>query len=453
VEDIKLSDVQKNEIVKLLNERYARTAPEYARPRHEDFKFGNKAKEKFKGKIRTFLSKAKSLPAPKEESEDSQLSLLPAATPIEIYSSLEHLLGPEKMGKFVGSFVHSEIKDSPEPEENTFFTIEGPNEKEIYMSVAGWDLSTVSEITTDHPETKYGNFLDYISDEDRNDIVSKLDFDAEWKQYSDKSGYALHVKAPLTKGYLTYSFNLPEFIDAAKKRLAREQSTQDIDRDELIEKIAEIIDRYAEQESEYQKSDEARLEDADNYPAEDAANNSLPEMKRNLDDEIVEYIDKLESFGVDEDDIKEALIDSGENEVTGIYRVDNAIGSYSCRSEDQIDWSDHRTPEDWLKEAGLPYTESLNDNIALLDDDEVEKLKKSLRECSARIEWDNSLDGYSLRYVDIWLGDNDSVSLIVDPQKFISKAKRMIKDKKLEKKADTSYSTLSKILGNNYGSH
>jgi hypothetical protein len=451
-----LTRKQKQEVIDTLNKKYKKEAKDERQVSFIDFNI-DKENSKFKGKIKSFLSKLPSLPpAP---SEESQQSLLPAAAPLEIYSSLESLLGPEKMGAFVGGFVQRQVENKiPKDDQNVFFTIESPKEKEITVPLYGWELSWLENAPTNYTK----DFLKTISASDRKDIISKLDFAAEWKQYGDKSGYALHTKISTAKAYLVYTFQLPEFLEAAKKRLARENFELGMDREDLVEKLAEVLDAYAEKEHEYYSSDDYLLESADEYPAEDARNEDFEIVKKELDEEIIDYIDQLESIGMEEDDIVEMLIDSGEYEVASYYTVDNEIGSYIASSDHQIDdldWSMQGFEP--FKNSGLPYTDKINDNVHLLTEEEAKELKHAVSECHLYVQWSNEADGYEIRYMTVYTSDNDRVVLVVDPQTFISKAKRKIKDRKLEvnqkkigkKKAASlegekmkKYSALSKVL-------
>jgi len=348
-------------------------------------------------------------------------------TPKQIlWQRLEKLMGPEKLQKFAHSYIRVELVPKPTPE--AFLTLKGPETKEITISAYEKFSSDSNEFSDE--------ILRRLTAQDRKALIKKFDFDADWKQYSDKSDWRLSATVPVKKVFLALSFQLDKFLPAARKRLEREETQIDEEAKEvLIEKLTGFFNAIGIQEQAAGEDEDLLAENYADYAEEDAKGRSLKELKDQLDSDITEYIERLEALGIDEDAIQEALIESGESEFSQThYRVDNTIGYSSCPSEEEVQFDDPGRYEDEMAAAGLPYPQDLNANLSLLDAADLEELKRKVTEMSIRFGRDEASDGYRVQDGTVYFGDDRSFHLVVQEDMFFSKAKRLLKDAKLEKR-------------------
>jgi len=382
-------------------------------------------------------------------------------TPLAVWQQVDHVLGPEKFENFISPHVKSDL--APKPSKDAFKSIEASATKEISISVSGYDLvdhypgfekekDKKGDIL--HRTFNSSTLLQAMNAAERKAFLAKLDFEATWKQYSDKSGWALFAQVPMKKTYLNLTFDTAGFLKQSQLRLSRDG--QVVDKEDLIEKLATFFDLVGKQEEEHGNDEDQLADSYGGYAEEDAKNNSLQDMKRNLESEIETYVDRLVSLGVDEDQIKEALVESGDSEFTTGYRsTTNSIGSSGCPSEDEIDFDSYSNEryEDLMAEAGLPDPKNIDANLAFLNKEDIDALKNKISDMSVDFKWDNSIDGYSAQHGTVSFGDDRRFDWVVDEHKFISKAKRLIKDAKLAKRGTqkkvaslSSYETVTEVL-------
>ena len=371
------------------------------------------------------------LPAPTGEEptlfDEKGISLV---TPASVFDALNRILGPEKMARFVKGKISYEIKDSALPEAFLVEEITGELEREIDIYYFNLPAS-LKPFNLDA-----GMILEGLSPEDREKILSQLTFKHAWKKNN------LYLLEKPKGRFLNYLFDVDRFMESALHRI--EAEAKDFDEDKLIEKLSEIIDEIGRSESEYFNSEEYVM-GGDNvyYAEENAQHASLKDIKNNVDDTIREYIIELENLDIDEDDIKQDLIESSDESFNdSYYESNNCIGRFGLGNEEEFDFSNHNE----INEPTLPYPTSLSDNVALLSDEGASKLEGSVREMRLRLGYDHVNDCWRLGRSYLNISDNRSVELIVDEEKFISKAKRRIKDEKLKRREEVE----SSLRGNKF---
>ena len=411
-----LTPVQTKSLIEALNKEYADDAKN-TKTEVSDFTDENPIPYKLEN-IRKAL---KQLPGDETEQKDmfEEKGVSTQNSAVTLWDRIEQLLGPEKFENFITPYVHLSV--TPKPEKGAVISLEGPTAKEITVRV--WEKKNWGDST---------DILKNMSPSDRNAVIKKLNFDAEFKQFSDRSGEALFAYVPVKKAYLNVEFNADRFLKQANKRLAR-QSQPEVDQEELVEKLTQFFNTVGEQESEHMDTEEYAESYAE-YAEEDANNSNLRDLRRNLDDDLETYVDRMKAVDIDDDQIKDLLIESAEIEFNGSNT--NSIGSTTMgEMENQIDFGHYEDEryEDDIKALGLPYPQ-LTANLALLTEESAKELERGVREISIDVRWDPKEDGYSVDHGMVYSNSNNSWDFIVDPDEFMPKAKRMIKDAKLAKR-------------------
>ena len=378
-----------------------------------------------------------------------------------IWNNLEHVLGDEKtFQNFISGYISREIGPKIP---KAFLSIPSPTTKNIEVRVYDWNLKKYPGFIF-KSKSDSTDLLQALSVKDQKALLGKLKFDAKLEQYKDTSGWELVAPVSVKKVYLNFTFDSIEFAKAALNRLTRDKNIAQLeneeDKDAFLENLKEFFEEIGAESTSRYDTEEAILEADEGYAADDAANSSLEDIldRTQFDEEIETYIERLKSMDVSKDDIKEALMDSAESEAsTRSHRIDNAIGSYQLSSEDEL-YSDYFKDEFERKAAAnvgkFPYPDDLDSNLSLLNQSEIDELEKTLNDISMDFKYDPAIDGFTVNRGTVYLGERNFVVFVVDSQQFISKAKRLIKDKKLAKrgtlkKSETSmknYPALSQVL-------
>jgi hypothetical protein len=344
----------------------------------------------------------------------------------KIFDETQKKLGP-KFGTFLEQFVrYGSVDDKPSKE--AFVSVKSPKTKEKTINVYDWEFEEMGipkKLAKDS-----NNLLKKMSAKERNAFISKLNFPAKWKTYEDKSGSTLAVDVPLKPKYYNLTFKTDSFLASANNLLAREGKM--VDKADLMEKLEEYFNEIGKREYDYYSSEDYVKETYGDYLAEDVKSKGIDGILKDgdLEDDIVNYIKKLQQLEVDDDDIIKDLIESGEDVVKDShYRTDNAIGYSSSPSEEEIQFGEGSIEFD---EEGFPYPKDLDANLSLLNEEDIEKLRRSISEIYMKFKKDETTGGWRADYGTIGMGDSRGIELVVDPAEFISRAKRRIKDLKLK---------------------
>jgi hypothetical protein len=356
---------------------------------------------------------------------------------------LESLLGEDPAHNFIKAFINTPIGTSPEPIANSvkihFLTLEGPDELELQISpiiyttgYSGFNEEWIRQNLQDEARSASAvQILGKMSKADREALLKKLDFDCEINTGEGLHG-SLITTQPVKKVYLHCYFEADRFMRAAAARISREQKikNEEIDQDELSDKLIDFFDKVAEQESDYMLTEDYAESYAE-YAESDVSNQSLRDLTERVDEEIVVSIDKMEALGMDEDEIKELLIFHSETVWNG--GSTNRIGSFSLgEMENQIEFDDDARYEDVVKEIGLPFPD-LSDNVALLTEESAAKVSRA-SDMHVRFTWRDRLGGFETGSGSVYVNSNSSWDCIVDSEDFLSAAKEQIKEMKRERR-------------------
>ena len=414
---MELTSEQKKYLIQAINKRADLFEPSMAFKARTDTQLTRLA-EKF---MASGKAKFKSLP----EADEAQPGLfeetgIALVTPSSIFSALNKILGPEKMAKFINARIRHNLEKAPRPDA---FLVDKAEEEDLYgpVTIDDWQLPT----SLKDLKLSANEILSALSDKDREEIFKGFDFTYKWQD----GELLARKKAPLI--YRNYYIDLDAFLDSALLRI--EAENKDFDEDELVDKLADILNEIGKNESDFYNSEEY-AKSSDTYGIEqDAMSAGMDEIKEKVDSDIEQYIEELEELGVDESDIKEMLVEASDEEFYDTaYRVTNSISSQFFSSEEQIDFDDDRYDE--INDPTLPYPNSLYNNVALLSDEGAKALEKSVNEMSIRIRYKSENDCYQLQHAYLHVSENRRIDLVVNPEKFISKAKRKIKDIKMERR-------------------
>ena len=356
----------------------------------------------------------------------------------DVWNRLVQQVGEEKALRLADSFLIKgnqytgdgvEIKKA-DPE--AFYSVKAPPTKP--RSLYAFDFQMEER---GGPKGDSNKILEQMSPAEREKFIKKLDLPARWEDGE------LIADVPNPKRWFNVYLQRDKFLDRAEQVLNLPAKKAGVNKEELIENIVEVLDKEAQQAAEHYADEQYVVDSYGEYTTDDARNRSFSDMIDNLDDDIKEYVEKLQELEVDEDDITKMLIESAEDEYTDShYTSTNSIGSFLSDGEEELEIQD-----DWFNDASkFPYPGDLDANLELLDDEDIEKIRRGMSEGSVRFRKNEKTGTWTTSYMYCYPGQR-GVELIVKDSKFISKAKRVMKDKKLERKRSLKDEKLQRRKG------
>lgn len=315
-----------------------------------------------------------------------------------------------------------------DPTDDAFYSLRAPKELMVPIYVSYWKTG---KDKYDHNESS-DDILDKMSPEERAWFLKKLDFPAVWTDDVPEGSIALHAPVPLKNKTFNARFQMQEFLAQAKKVVDRPNKGALVDKESLIENLTEVIEEKAKADADYYDTEESWGDEGYNAK-EDVKHKKWSDLMKDIDDEdVMRYIEKLQANDVDEDDIKEMLADTADEEFNDShYNVDDSIGMTHLSSENEL-YLDNR--DEWVEDTAdkkWPYPGDFDANLALLNEEDCEEIRKHVNSGSARFKWDESMQQFVLDTVTVYLGDNRSLHLVLNSKKFIMDASRKLKDKML----------------------
>lgn len=414
-----------NKIVDAIKERVKGMDPSQG-----DFK--ERSKSQIIRLLEKSLSKVRQMPALPSEAESDkkqleeqiQLDLIADLdTPLSIFQSVKRVIDSEDaFYTFLGSYLSNTVlpasQEIPDYKDGNLVFIKDKNEGDFTDRNIYFYFGSKSTDDT----------LAALSKDQLSRILDKLGPEFKWDPTRDNDG-GLYYREKIQPHIKYHYFKLDKFLIQSLKIIKRESIS--FDREEVVDTLIDILSEIGRNESEFYNSEEY-ASDYGNYAAEQVDSDTLRDIKRNLEDDITDYIEKLEDLDVDEDEIKEALKESSTEEFNVSYsRVTNSIGSFVLSNEEQCDWDDFS--HDKIDNQSLPYPNSINDNIALLDTEEIKSIERQVDGMTLYIRFNPSTFSYEIERFYPNLSER-SIELVVDADDFASRAKKIIKREKLKNK-------------------
>jgi hypothetical protein len=194
--------------------------------------------------------------------------------------------------------------------------------------------------------------------------------------------------------------------------------------EQLIDAVIRELNLIAENEEEYQNSEDS-LDQEYRYAKEEAEGRSLEQLLEHVDDSIKDLVEKLQRYGVEEDEIKEILIESSDGKINNsVYIPQNTICIYGLHSYWQVDFDpdlgvtlgdeDNQHPH----REDFPQLQQIMEEIRDRGEENkfIEAMNHDLQFSISEYNIEQILDG-SYASGELYFGENKSLDLILDPPK------------------------------------
>lgn len=364
---------------------------------------------------------------------------------MDLINKMREQLGPEETDKIVRHYVQFgkeawNAEPETEPTPDAFYSVPAPKETLHPITAYGWQMKGFPKGEDSE------DILKKMSPEERNWFLKKLNFPVVWTD-PEEGNIGLRGRFPAQKKVFNAKFDMKNFLNQAKKIVERPQKGL-VDKEKLIEDLAELLDEKCEQEERYANDPESQSDEM-GYASENAKDRGLAEIIKDIDDDnVLQYIDRLQGRGVEDDEIRDMLVETADEEFNDSYhRTSNAINSYPLSSEAEVYVEEPDRLDDWVQDPKWPYPGDFNANLALLNEDDIAQLEKSVNEGSLDCGWDESKHQYVLKRLSVYLSDQRSIETIVNPKKFILQASRKLKDLMMESESSAErFPATQKIL-------